>query len=132
MRKIFAIAVLSAVTAGCTSPASHIVTGKVRKATEAQNVVILTEKPSNYSEIAVLATSHEHLAYRNNETIAEDVEYYLRKEAASLGANAVILSKVNKELVNKKGTSYDGQQGGVHNIDKWQTTAVALAVYIDE
>lgn len=132
MKKIFAIAVLSAVTVGCTSPASHIVTGKVLTATDAQNVVILTEKPNNYSEIAVLTTSHEHLAHRNDETIAEDVEYYLKKEAASLGANAVILSKVNKELVNKRLTSFDGHQRGVHNIDKWQTTAVALAVYVDE
>ena len=75
-----------------TASGTALVTGKQRTATNPTNVVVYTEPPKNYEVIGIVTASSD-----SGWTDQEDLEYAmeeLKKQAAKIGANGVILESV--------------------------------------
>lgn len=88
--------------AGCAST-SHVMLQPARPAIAPEIVQVYTTPPPRYVEIALLETSSGPFTYgEQNKTDA--VIANLRREAASLGANGVLLT----------GSARDGRRGGVN------------------
>lgn len=76
--------------AGCAST-SHVITGKPRPAIDPAQVTLYNVAPAEYEEIAVIdASSQMSLAFGEQNKM-DAVIARLKKEAASLGANGVLL-----------------------------------------
>ena len=93
----FSILVFSAwLLTGCATT-SHVITGKVRTPIEPSQVTIYTTAPPNYQEIAVIdATSRSSGSFGDQKKMDVVVER-LKKEAASLGANGVLLQSTGSD-----------------------------------
>jgi type IV pilus biogenesis protein CpaD/CtpE len=88
--RLILVAVVSALLAGCAS-GSALVTGQARPAIADHTTVrVLTEKPEGAEEIAIVkASSDSGLTQQNSLDYAVDE---LKKQAAKVGANAVVLT----------------------------------------
>jgi len=88
--KLVLIAVVAAVLVGCAS-GSALVTGQVRPAIEDFNTVtILTEMPDGAEQIAIVKASSDS-GWTQQESLDYAVEE-LKRQAAKVGANAVVLT----------------------------------------
>lgn len=82
---------------------SHVITGKPREPIDASQVTLYSSAPPKYEEIAVIeASSRSSFAFGDQKKMDAVIER-LKKEAASLGANGVLLQQ----------TGSDGGGGGV-------------------
>ena len=89
--------------AACAST-SHVITGVARPPIEPAQVKVYTSAPPDYEEIAVIdATSRSSFAFGDQKKM-DAVIGRLKKEAASLGANGVLLQST--------GSEYGGGVGG--------------------
>lgn len=76
--------------AGCATT-SHVITGKPREPIDASQVTLYSSAPPKYEEIAVIeASSRSSFAFGDQKKMDAVIER-LKKEAASLGANGVLL-----------------------------------------
>jgi hypothetical protein len=88
---------------GCAAT-SHVITGKTRAPIEPSQVKIYSTAPSNYEEIAVIdATSRSSGSFGDQKKMDAVIER-LKKEAASLGANGVLLQSTSSEPGGGVGT----------------------------
>jgi len=88
--------------AGCATT-SHVITGKPRAPIDPSQVTLYSSAPSKYEEIAVIeASSRSSFSFGDQKKMDAVIER-LKKEAASLGANGVLLQR----------TGSDGGGGGV-------------------
>ncbi len=88
--------------AGCATT-SHVITGKPREPIDPSQVTLYSVAPPNYEEIAVIeASSRSSFSFGDQRKMDAVIER-LKKEAASLGANGVLLQR----------TGSDGGGGGV-------------------
>jgi type IV pilus biogenesis protein CpaD/CtpE len=102
MRALIAILVLSAL-AGCAST-SKMMVGEARPAISPEQVRIYSQPPPRYQEIAVLETQSGGFTY-GEQSKMDEVLANLRKSAAELGANGV--------LIEGHGNAYSGSSVGV-------------------
>ena len=87
---------------GCAT-ASHVVTGKPRTPIDPSQVTLYSSAPPKYEEIAVIeASSRSSFSFGDQRKMDAVIER-LKKEAASLGANGVLLQR----------TGSDGGGGGI-------------------
>lgn len=70
---------------------SHVVTGKPRPPIDPSQVTVYTTAPANYEEIAVIDASSQMSFAFGDQNKMDAVMNRLKKEAASLGANGVLL-----------------------------------------
>lgn len=76
---------------------SHVITGKVRPPIDPAQVTVYSSPPPNYEEIAVItATSRSSLSFGAQKKMDTVIER-LKKEAALLGANGVLLQATGTE-----------------------------------
>ncbi len=76
---------------------SHVITGKTQTPIDASQVKIYSTAPPDYEEIAVIdATSRWSFAFGDQRKMDAVMER-LRREAASLGANGVLLQSTGSE-----------------------------------
>ncbi|MBC8008022.1 MAG: hypothetical protein H7X76_08265 [Prolixibacteraceae bacterium] len=88
---------------GCANT-SHVITGKPRPPIDASQVKIYTTAPVDYEEIAVIdATSRSSGSFGDQKKMDAVMER-LKKEAASLGANGVLLQSTGSEYGGGVGT----------------------------
>ncbi|MBI3530020.1 MAG: hypothetical protein HY067_18900 [Betaproteobacteria bacterium] len=82
--------------AACAT-ASHVITGKTRTPIDPSQVKVYSTAPPGYEEIAVVdATSRLSFSFGDQKKMDAVMER-LRKEAASLGANGVLLQSTGTE-----------------------------------
>ena len=87
-----------------TSPSSHVVTGTPRAPTDPSQVRIYSSPPPHYEEIAIIdATSRSSSSHGDQEKTDVVIER-LKNEAASLGANGVLLQGTGSEYGGGVGT----------------------------
>jgi hypothetical protein len=86
--------------AGCATT-SHVITGQPRTPLDPAEVKIYSVAPAKYEEIAVINASSRRSGAFGEQKKMDAVMERLRKEAASLGANGVLL----------QGTGSDGGGG---------------------
>ena len=83
---------------------SHVITGKTRTPIDPSQVKVYSTAPPNYEEIAVIdATSRSSFSFGDQEKMDAVIER-LKKEAASLGANGVLLQSTGSEYGGGVGT----------------------------
>jgi hypothetical protein len=76
---------------------SHVLTGKTRTPTDPSQVKVYSTAPPGYEEIAVIdATSRMSFAFGDQKKM-DAVMARLRKEAAALGANGILLQSTGTE-----------------------------------
>ncbi|MBP3771669.1 MAG: hypothetical protein J6I53_03120 [Treponema sp.] len=89
---IFILALFLSVTSCATADGTALVTGKQRPATNPESVVVYTEAPAKYEIIGIVTASSD-----SGWTEQGDLDYAmaeLKKQAAKIGANGVILESV--------------------------------------
>jgi hypothetical protein len=83
---------------------SHVITGKVRTPIDSSQVTVYSTAPPNYEEIALIdATSRSSFSFGDQKKMDAVIER-LKKEAASLGANGVLLQSTGSEYGGGVGT----------------------------
>ena len=87
----FAVFVLSVFLLAACATTSHVITGTARTPIDPSQVKVYSTTPPNYEEIAVIdATSRLSGSFGDQKKMDTVIER-LKKEAASLGANGVVL-----------------------------------------
>lgn len=131
MLKLSASLLLCLLMIGCAAKSSHQLTGQARAAISPAEVMVFSEAPQQYSEIAIVtATSGGSLSPGNKEKTA-DVLNWLKAEAAALGANGIIITSLEEDVEMDRVPTTNGTQSSINNVTKFYQTAQALAVYID-
>lgn len=103
LRPVLGFATLALVLAGCAST-SKVMIGHAHPAITPDQVQIYARAPARYQEIALLETHSGGFTYGEQHKM-DEVLGNLRKEAAALGANGVILEG--------QGNAYNGSGVGV-------------------
>jgi hypothetical protein len=135
-RLTFAIAVLG--LSACAAPQSVVMTGTARSPISPDQVVILSQPPPVYEDIAILNASGKSVN-PNSQAAFDKVVQRLKAQAAQLGANAVILQGFSDRQTASIGagggsTSYSSHSavgvgvGGGFGI--YSKTAQGHAIYI--
>ena len=138
MRKLVPLMVCAALLAGCATT-SHVMLSPARPAIQPDLVQVYTAPPPRYIEIALLETASGPLTYgEQNKT--DKVIANLRREAASLGANGVLLTGtaqgypgggVNVGVGAGRIGGHTGVSGGVGvDISPTQKHAQAVAILV--
>lgn len=112
---IFSIATIS----GCTiMDGNTIVTGKVRSAIAPNDVHLYRSAPESFEEIAIVSASAGH-DFKKSSTLMNEAIQRLKEEAAKVGANGVILTRIDERDVPGVTTTYGsataiGSGGSTH------------------
>jgi hypothetical protein len=108
MMRNWAIAVVLTLTvAGCAS-VSHTIVGRVRPPINPGDVEVFRSAPPHYEEIALLdASSVGGFGHPSREGTNEAI-YYMREEAAKLGANGVLLTGMGERYHGDVGIGVGG------------------------
>ncbi len=93
-RKIFLV-LLILLIAGCAS--SHVLVGVQRAAIDVKQVRIYTKPPTSYEEVAMLEASSRGAFALGDQSKMDAVIQRLKQEAASLGANGVVLQMIGSD-----------------------------------
>ena len=138
MRAVVLFATL-VLLAGCAST-SHVMIGHARPAIAPEQVRIYTTAPPRYQEVALLETQSGAFTYGEQNKM-NSVLAKLRKAAADLGANGVLLTGQGNESraggvgIGVGGGRFGGRShvgGGVGvDISPAQKHASALAIYVE-
>src|ERR1039458_4173076 len=99
-----AAAFLVAALTACVS--SHVVIGKVRPPISPDRVQLYMHAPARYEEIAILDTSSKHSWTVTAQGKTDKVIDRLKKQAASLGANGILLQSVGDQAVGSVGSGF--------------------------
>ena len=121
------------------APSSHVLTGAARPPIPPSQVVVYTERPRAYEEIAVLnASSRNVLPWGGSPGTVKVVER-LQAEAAKLGANGIILEGFDQDQSGSIGTGVSTESYSNHgtiglgaggSFGMVKTSGTARAVYI--
>lgn len=134
-----------ATTSGCTvMDGNAIVTGKARPALAPNDVHIYRSTPEKFEEIAIVSASAGH-DFKKSSTLMNEAIQRLKEEAAKVGANGVILTRINERDVPSVTTTYGsataiGSGGSAHvtgnatsvNRGDTYTRLNGVAVYVFE
>lgn len=124
--RLIGIAFVFAILAGCAST-SHVVTGSVRQPLDNwEDVKIYREPPPAYEEIAILNSVSKSSWSGTTQGKMDNIIKGLKKEAAELGANGVLLMGVGTEET-VSGSSYAGT-GYVGTTTTAEASALAIHV----
>ena len=109
----FAVFVLSVFLLAACATTSHVITGTARTPIDPSQVKVYSTTPPNYEEIAVIdATSRLSGSFGDQKKMDTVIER-LKKEAASLGANGVVLQTTGSEHGGGVGTGVGVGGGGI-------------------
>lgn len=116
MRPRSAMLVLCAILAGGCANTSHVITGQPREPIDPSQVTIYTAAPPQYEEIAVIDASSQMSFAFGDQNKMDAVMQRLKREAAALGANGVLLQSTGSTGSGGVGTgvgvsSYGGGVG---------------------
>jgi hypothetical protein len=124
---------------GCQT--SHILVGQPRPAISPDQVVIYLHPPAQkYEEIALLDTSSKNSFSITAQGKTDAVIARLKKEAASLGANGILLSGVGDQATGSVSSGFGGATSTGHSAigvgfgssgTVFQKKGDGLAIYVE-
>jgi hypothetical protein len=128
MRSILATLTMALLVSACAT-GSNIVTGQTRAPTDPAQVRVLLQMPPSH-EVIGLVEARSTAGWSDQDKQSAAVEE-LRKQAASLGANAIVLSHKGTELTSG-GTFVPNGAGGGSFIpyESRQKTLSAVAIFV--
>jgi uncharacterized protein YbjQ (UPF0145 family) len=131
MRKIFVCIVFSVLLSSCASNSSHQVTGQARPAISPADVVVYSEPPLQFTEIATVKATSGASSTTANKDKTEEVITALKSEAAALGANGIILTMLEEDVDIDRVPTTSGSQSYTNSVTKFYQTAEAVAVFVE-
>lgn len=132
IRYIESVLIVLAMLAIVSCASSHILVGKQRPPINPNNVKLFTKPPSNYEEIAIVSASSKSSWAVTDQGKMEKVVERLKSEAASLGANGVIIQGVGENSGAMVGNTYAGS-GGVGStflVPVFHKTGQGMAIFV--
>ena len=84
-------------------PVSHVIVGETQTPIDYTDVKVYTDYPDNYEEIAIMEASSDlsykdlSIEFTHQQKTNKSLER-LKKEAASLGANGVVIQKISTNI----------------------------------
>lgn len=133
MRKLLLLGLSVALTA-CAS--SHVIVGKVRHAISPDQVQVYLQPPAGAETIATLEANDMGANGFSQQSRVNKVMKRLKKEAASLGANGIVLQGMGSEYTGSVGSGFATGNGGFASGMGWSAAQMrkvgqAVAVYVD-
>ena len=124
--KIYIIICMVLLLTACAS-GSAIVTGTVREPIDSNQVKLYTDYPEKYETIGVVKASSD--AGWTEQGSQDYAVAELKKQAAKLGANGVVLANVGESNSSIVGTYANG---GVYTIPVSAQTVTGTAIYVGD
>lgn len=91
------------VLCGCTlTRGSHVIIGNTRPPTNPADVRIYTELPANYQKIAMVSADARN-DFASQQNLSDNALERLKKEAAAVGANGILLNGFGNYVVGSSG-----------------------------
>ena len=91
---------------GCNGTSgSRILVGTTRPAITPENVKIYIRPPAKYEEIAIVNATSKN-AFASDQSLTDSALFQMKKEAAKLGANGILLSGVGTQQIGTLGQSF--------------------------
>jgi hypothetical protein len=100
--------------AACAAPQSHVMTGTARAPISPDQVVILSQPPPQFEDVAILNASSKSVNPASQAAF-DKVTERLKVEAAQLGANAVILEGFSDRQTATIGTGVGSTSYSSHS-----------------
>lgn len=128
MRSILAALAFVGVLSACAQ-GSHIVTGQKRPPVDPSQIKVLVQAPSN-SEVIGMVEARSTMGWSDQDKQNVALEE-LKKQAASLGANAIVLSSTGNDVTS--GVMVMSQPYGGATVvpyENRQKTLSAVAVFV--
>ena len=115
---------------GCAT-GTTLVTGVKRDATNFEQVKIYHTPPANYEVIAIVKASSE-MGWTDQESLDMAVEE-IKKQAAKVGANGIILEKTGKESSGSYGNFFSNGYGGGFFVggEDYSQVVSGTAIYVN-
>ncbi len=113
VRLAVAIGGLNGIVA-CAAPSSHVLTGLARPPILPSQVVVYTETPAVFEEIAILDASSKSVFSTGGPQDTDKVIARFKTEAAKLGANGVILEGFDQAQTASVGTGVGSDSYSSH------------------
>ena len=102
--KVLLMSLCLGLLAACAS--SHVLVGTARSAISPDQVKILIEPPAKYETVALLEASDLGANGFSQQSRMNKVMKRLKAEAASLGANAILLQGIDTRVTGTVGSGY--------------------------
>lgn len=100
---LFALTIL---TSGCNvTSGSRIVVGNRRPPVTPESVKIYIRPPAQFEEVAIVNASSKN-AFASDQSLTDSALLRMKKDAAKLGANGILLSGVGSQQVGSIGNSF--------------------------
>jgi hypothetical protein len=139
LKTIAALTLAGLAITGCQT--SHVLVGQPRPAISPDQVVIYLHPPAGkYEEIALLDTSSKNSFSITAQGKTDAVIARLKKEAASLGANGILLSGVGDQATGSVSSGFGGATSAGHSAvgvgfgssgTVFQKKGDGLAIYVE-
>lgn len=135
MKKIAFAAIIGVALGGCIiQKGTHIRTGEVLPATNADEVKVYMTPPAKYKVIGQVTGEGSH-AFVSKQALVDAALARAKKEAAKLGANGILLQNVADKAANSIGMVNMNTTGGIStgtfvggSITDKAVTALAIVV----
>ena len=122
--------------AACTT--SHVIVGRARAPIPAEQVKIYLHPPTQYEEVALLESSSRGSFAVSSQARTDKVVDRLKKEAASLGANGIVLQEVADQSSGSIGSGFASTTQGstAHTVGTGVSATLfskggsAIAIYV--
>lgn len=116
---------------------SHVLIGQARPAISPDQVKLYVRPPAKYEEIAILQASDRGAVAFTDQGRMNKVIARLKKEAAELGANGILISGVSDQAVGAVNTGTATAVGGTAtgygvSSSVMQKSGTGLAIYVTE
>lgn len=131
MLKLSVFISLCVLLTSCASNSSHQLTGQTRAAITPAEVVMYSEPPQQFTEIATVTATSGASSTTANKDKTEEVLAALKSEAAALGANGIILTLLEEEMETERVPTTSGTQSYTNSVTKFYQTAQAVAVFVE-
>jgi hypothetical protein len=94
------------VVSGCNiTSGSRIVVGNRRPSIDPESVKIYIHPPAKYEEIAIVSASSKN-AFASDQSLTDSTLLRMKKDAAKLGANGILLSGIGNQQIGSLGNSF--------------------------
>lgn len=116
---------------------SHVLLGQQRTPIPVEKVIVYSEPPAQFEKIALLHSSSRNSWHFTNQGKMEQAMLGLKEEAASLGANGVLLKDTGEEssgyVATDSGTySHSDSVGLTIGMPLTHKTATGVAIWVDK
>lgn len=132
--KILTLCVVFGALTACAS--SHVIVGTPRAPIQPDQVKIYLQPPAKYETVALLEANDMGANGFSQQSRVNKVMKRLKKEAANLGANGIVLQGVGSEYAGSVGTGFATGNGGFatgmgFSAAQMRKVGQATAIYVD-